>query len=147
MNRFQYLCTKVTQKALQHNFVLIVIYYIILEHTHRLTSWMYYTPHFSTQSPRTSTALDQRATGSFLYQFDFCSRRHFFTFSLTSSSIPNLFPRVASLRAPKRRKTEGAGYGMYSVCVGKNCSSECCVCFPLFQKCVVVRCVEGGRQQ
>ena len=101
-NQLQYLCTKVTQKALQHNFVLIVIYYIILEHTHRLTSWMYYIPRFFTQSPSTSTAFGQRATRSFLCQFDFCSRSHFVTFSLTSSSIPKLFPRMASVRAPKR---------------------------------------------
>jgi len=102
-------------KSSQHNFVLAVIYYIILEHTRRLTSRMYYTPHFSTQSLSTSTAMDQRESRPFLSQFDFCSRSHFFTFSLNSSSIPNLFPRMTFLRTPKRWKTEGARSDLYSV--------------------------------
>ena len=54
---------------------------------------MYYTPHFPIQTPSTSKALGQRATRTFLYQFASCSRSHFFTSSITSSSLPNLFPR------------------------------------------------------
>ena len=123
--------------SLKHNFVLVVIYYIILKYTHRPTSRMYYTPHFSAQSPPTSTALGQRATRPFLCQFDFRSRSHFFTTSL----MTNLFPRMASLRAPKRWKTEGARSVLYSVW-GRTVHPSAVLVFRAFRRvwlCVVLK--------
>jgi hypothetical protein len=48
----------------------------------------------------------------FLYQFEFFTHSHFFTSSLTSPSLQNLFPRLAFLRTRKRCKSEGAEYGL-----------------------------------
>jgi len=66
-------------------------------------------------SPSTSTALRQwetRVSIPFFYHSEFFTRSHFFTSSLTSSFLLNAFPEMASLRAPKRRKPWGEGYGL-----------------------------------
>ena len=46
------------------------------------------------------------------------------TSSVTSPSLPNLFPRMASLRAPKRWKSERAGFELYGGWEG-----TCIYCF------------------
>jgi hypothetical protein len=66
-------------------------------------------------SPSNSTALLQRETRTsipFLYQFEFFTRSHFFTSSVTSSFLQNAFPETVFLSAPKRRKPEGERYGL-----------------------------------
>jgi hypothetical protein len=78
--------------------------------------WMCYTLQYFARCPSTSTALRQRGTSSsipFLYQFEFRSRSHFFTSSITSSSFPNLFPQTASLKAATRWQSEKVRFGLY----------------------------------
>jgi hypothetical protein len=51
----------------------------------------------------------------FLYQFEFCTRNHLLTFSITTSSLPHLFPLMTSLQSPKRCNSEGARSGLCGV--------------------------------
>lgn len=51
----------------------------------------------------------------FLYQFEFFTLNHLLTFSVTTSSLPHLFPLMTSLQAPKRRNSEGARSGLCGV--------------------------------
>jgi hypothetical protein len=72
---------------------------------------MYYTAYF----PSPSTDLRQRepsASVPFLYQVECCTRSHFFTSSVTSLSLSNVSPRMTSLGAPRRWKSEAAISGL-----------------------------------
>jgi len=51
----------------------------------------------------------------FSYQFEFCTRNHLLPFSVTTSSLPHLFPLMTSLWAPKRCNSEGARSGLCGV--------------------------------
>lgn len=75
---------------------------------------MYYILRFSRLCPSTSTALRQWETSIILfsYQFEFCTRNHSLTFSITMSSVPHFFPWMTSWQSPKRCNSEGARTGL-----------------------------------
>ena len=101
---------KVAQKDLQHDLFVASNF----EHTPRITRWMYYTyliflhdlHHLNSLVPVTT-----RASVLFLSQFKFCTC-HFFTSLLTWSTLPNPFPQLAPLRAPKSWKSQEARSGL-----------------------------------
>jgi hypothetical protein len=73
-------------------------------------------PSFSYMSPSTTTDLRQREPNTsvpFLYQFECCTRSHFCTSAITSSSLSNLSPRMTTLGIPRRWKSEAARNGLH----------------------------------
>jgi hypothetical protein len=98
-----------------HIFFSEYIYSKWLKFCDNINECFFYTNYFSTQSPSSCTALCQCGTSACIpcwYQLLSCLHSHFLTASITLLSSSKRVPRKASLRDPKRWKSDGARSGL-----------------------------------